>query len=149
MFPLRLKHALAGIFLAFTTITTGCTVTHITAPAPADALKRDADAAAADFSVHWVNDKTLEISDAWVAHSILALGYTRFCADLEYDNGQLEGDFYLKTNNLMTLFLPATLDTGPGFVGALLKPTMRGQMEDILGWAGVERDGRTVKHGSR
>jgi len=149
MFPLRKKHALAGIFLTLAAITSGCsTVTHVTAPAPPDALKKVAAAAAADFSVNWVDDKHLEISDAWVGISILGLGYTRFCADLEYANGKLDGDFYLKTNQLMTLYIPATLDTGPGISGAMLKPTMRDQMEDILGWAGVAKDGRTVSHGA-
>ena len=157
MFPRRPKHALAGVFLSFTAITTGCTVTHVTAPAPADCLKRVAEAAAADWTVNWVNDKHLEISDAWVWGSIFSIGYTRFRADLEYANGQLDGDFYLKTNSLAQLFIPCTHDTGsavglertfllPDLSASLARPTMRGQMEDILGWAGVAKDGRTVKH---
>ena len=142
------KLVFAGVLLTFATITTGCqSVTHVTAPAPADALKRVA-AAAADYTVTWVDGNTLRISDAWVFQSIVTIGYWRFCADLAYADGQLDGDFYLRMNHLPNLFITITNDTGPGPVEArTVRGIMRAQMEEILYWAGVAPADRTVTHG--
>ena len=149
MLATHLRRTLAVVSLLLLSVTSGCySVTHMTASAPKDALKRVADAAASDYTVRWINKDSLSISDAWVMHSIGCIGYTRFCADLDYANGELTGDFYLKSNQLMSLFTPITIDTGPGFFGVALKSTMRKQMEQILAWAGVQKTGRKVQHGA-
>jgi len=110
-------------------------------------LKNIAEKASKDYSVTWINDNTLEISDWWPTHSILSLGYTAFHANLHYSENLLEGDYYLQSNQLGLLFITHTIDAGPGLYGGGLKPYMRSQIDEILGFAGTSMQSSTVTHG--
>ena len=123
-------------------------VTHIRAPANKQALKSIVEKASSEYSVTWKGENTLRISDWWPVHSIGSLGYTAFHGDFRYDEGEVEADFYLQSNQLLLLFLPLRIDTGPGMAGALLKPYMRKQMDQVLGWGGISVKAEAVSYGS-
>ena len=136
--------------LALGLVATGCSATHVTSSMDSNPLKVVAERAADDYSVHWVDENNLEISDAWPIHSVFTIGYTKFCADLHYGSGQLKSEFYLWNSSLLGLLLiPQTIDTSDSFYGSLLKPRMREQMQEVLGWAGTSVEASTVTYGPR
>ncbi len=124
----------------------GCAVTNIRSQVDLNPLKNIAEKASKEYSVSWINDTTLEISDWWPTHSILSLGYTAFHANLHYSENLLEGDYYLQSNQLPLLFIPITVSAGPGFFGGGLKPYLRSQIDEILGFAGTSMQSSTSTH---
>ncbi len=142
---MRLRSKCILCALAF--LISGCSsVTHFRGQVPENPLQKVAEQAAPEFSATWVDDKTLRLKDLWPIHSILSIGYTRFYADLQYASGELEGDFYLQSNQLGVLFITMRIDTGPGLSGAMLKPLMRKQMEKVLNYAGTSTAGGSLEH---
>lgn len=133
--------------LIFAFLFSGCAVTNIHSRVDSNPLKTIAEKASKDFSIAWISDDTLKISDWWPIHSISSFGYTAFHANLHYSENLLEGDYYLQSNQLFFLFMPVTIDSGPGLFGAILKPYMRSQIDKILGYAGISIDSSTVTHG--
>lgn len=135
------------VFLASLILFCGCAqVTNIRTQMDSNPLKNIAQGAANDYSVTWVNDNTLEITDFWPTHSIFSLGYTAFHANLTYSGNELEGDYYLQSNQLGLLFIPVLLDAGPGSGGLLLKPYMKTEINEILGFAGTSMESSAVRH---
>jgi hypothetical protein len=124
----------------------GCSVTRIVAKVDQNPLKQVAEKAAAHYSVTWVDDSTLKLRDGWFWHSVLAIGYSAFRADLHYGKNELEGTFYLKSHQFLMWWWPFCLDTSGSFVGAALKPAMRTQMHEILDWAGVAKSDRQERY---
>jgi hypothetical protein len=124
----------------------GCGVTNIRSRVDSNPLKNIAEKASRDYSVEWIDDETLKISDWWPTHSILSLGYSAFHADLHYSDTVLEGDYYLQSNQLGMLFITTTIDAGPGSFGGALKPYMRSQIDEVLGYAGTSMQSSTVTH---
>ena len=120
--------------------TVGCTsVTYIQAKVADNPLDRVAQQAREDWSVERVDANTLHLSDAWPLHSIGALGYSASHANLFYDTSGsvLNIQYYFQSNQLLMLWVPFSLDAEPGFAGGALKPTMNGQINDILRWSGA------------
>lgn len=119
--------------------TFGCSsATYIRAKVTDNPLDRVAQQAQEDWSVERVDANNLQLSDAWPIHSVLALGYSASHANLSYDTAvsELNIQYYFQSNQLLMLFIPFYLDAEPGFVGGALKPTMNGQVDDILRWSG-------------
>ena len=117
--------------------TFGCSsATYIQAKVVDNPLDRIEQKAQEDWTVKRTSANSLQLSDAWPFHSVGALGYSASHANLVYDNtaSMLDLQYYLQSNQLLTLFLPMTLDAEPGAWGALLKPTMNDQITDILRW---------------
>ena len=137
----------AALLTSFVVLIAGCSITHFSVPMSSNPLEQVATQAAEEYNVSWVDETTLTLTETWPLHSIFSIGYTAFHANLHYSAGQLEGDFYLQSNQVGFLFIPIYIDTGPGFFGLALKPTMRGQMDQILGFAGTSTSQGTVKHG--
>lgn len=120
--------------------TFGCSsATYIRATVKDNPLDRVAQQAQADWSVDRIDANTLELSDVWPFHSIGALGYSASHANLSYDapGSLLNIQYYFQSNQLLMLFIPFSLDAEPGFAGGALKPTMNGQINDILRWSGA------------
>ena len=131
-----------------TLLFSGCSVTHITSHVDLNPLNEIAEKASSkNYSVTWIDDHTLVVSDWWPIASILGLGYTAFHANLHYSEKLLEGDYYLQSNSLFTLFMPMRIDAGPGFFGGANKPYMRSQINEILGFAGASMQSSTLTHG--
>ncbi len=119
--------------------TFGCSsATYIRAKVAENPLDRVAQQAQADWSVDRVDANKLELSDAWPWHSLGALGYSASHANCVYDPSEsvLHIQYYFQSNQLFMLFIPFTIDAEPGFAGAALKPTMNGQINDLLRWSG-------------
>jgi len=123
----------------------GCSVTRIISKVDQNPLKQVAEKASRHYTVKWDGENKLRLRDAWFWHSVLALGYSAFYADLTYTDKQLDSKFYLKSRQLF-LLIPMYLDTSPGLVGAALKPAMRTQMHEILDWAGVAKSERLERY---
>ena len=85
----------------------GCSqVTHFEGHVAGNPLQQIAEQAAPEFKATWVDDNTLLLRDLWPIHSIFSIGYTTFNADLQYTSGQLQGDFYLQSNQILNLLIP-------------------------------------------
>ncbi|GJL53644.1 MAG: hypothetical protein NPIRA02_07760 [Nitrospirales bacterium] len=116
----------------------GCSsATYIRATVMDNPLDHVAQEAQENWTVEQVDTNTLHLSDAWPIHSIFALGYSASHANLFYDrvNAELNIQYYFQSNQLLTLFIPFTLDAEPGFTGGALKPIMNEQIADILKWS--------------
>lgn len=121
-----------GLFMA------GCSASYIKASVPDNPLDRVAQQAKEEWSLERVNANMLEISDAWPIYSIGALGYGASHATLHYDpaDSELNVQYYFKAYPLMTLWIPISIDAESGLFGAALKPTMRDQINRLIGWSG-------------
>ena len=125
----------------------GCAVTNIRSQIDSNPLQTIAEKASDKYSVTWINENTLQVSDWWPVHSILCIGYTAFHANLRYSAHSLEGDYYLQSNCVWWLFISTRVDAGPALWGIALKPYMRSQIDEILGYAGSSMEASTVTHG--
>ena len=124
--------------LFFTFATLGCSgASYIRATVPDNPLQRVAQQAQEDWSVERVDENTLHLRDSWPIHSVLALGYSASYANLFYDPAvsELYLQYYFKSFQPVTLWIPFSIDAEPGFVGGALKPTMNQQIDDILKWS--------------
>ena len=90
------------------------------------------------YTVKMRGDDHLELRNTWVFCSIIGLGPYAFEANLDYRDHQVYGEHYLQANGLWTLWAPVYLDAGPGFVGAILRPAIRREKDDILQRIGGE-----------
>lgn len=120
--------------------TIGCSsASYIRATVTDNPLDRVAQQAQEDWSVERVDANTLKLSDAWPIHSFFSLGYSASYANLSYDarGSLLDIQYYFQSNQLLMLFIPLYLHAEPGFGGAALKPTMNGQIDDIMRWSGA------------
>lgn len=78
----------------------------------------------------------MQLTNTWTLHSIGALGYSASHANLSYDgSSELNIQYYLQSNQLMTLWMPMVLHAEPGMWGAALKSSMNDQINDILRWS--------------
>ena len=126
----------------------GCSTTRVVSRVAENPLTSVAEKAKSDYSVTWVDENTLELSKPCVWHSILTLGYTARHADLHYTDKRLEGAYYVRMNNPLTLFLPVCVDTSDSAGSWLLRifflpPAMEKRMHEVLDWAGAAPDDRT------
>lgn len=137
------RHAsvLFRLFLLFFTFAAfGCSgASYIKATVPDNPLQRVAQQAEQEWSVERVDENTLHLRDSWPIHSIFALGYSASYANLFYDPSvpELNIQYYFKSYQPTTLWIPFSIDAEPGFVGGVLKPTMNQQIDDILRWSGA------------
>src|SRR5215813_8855063 len=118
----------------------GCvsaTATYIQAKVTDNPLDRIAQQAQEDWFVERVDANTLHLTGDWPVGNILTLGYSASHAKLFYDEtgSVLNIQYYLQSQNVMTLWMPSTLHAEPGIVGMVLKPIMNGQIKDILRWS--------------
>lgn len=113
--------------------------TYLTAKVSSNPIPAVSQKAQDDWSVTHVNNNTIELSDAWVTYSILALGYGNSYAKLYYDQtkSELHMQYYFRCFPLITLWMPSYLDAEPGMVGGALKPVMNDQINDILRMGGA------------
>ena len=116
----------------------GCSSSYIKASVPDNPLDRVARQAQEDWTVERVDANTLHLSDAWPIYSVAALGYGASHATLYYDSAgsELNVQYYFKAYPMMTLWIPISIDAEPGALGALLKPTMKAQINRLIGWSG-------------
>jgi hypothetical protein len=113
----------------------GCSVTHITSRVAPNALKIISEKAVTkDYMVEWVNEDTIQVSKKWPVSSVANLGPTVFHADLHYNSNTLIGDYYLQTNSFLSFFLPTYIDLSPDSGGLLIKPFIRREINEILGF---------------
>jgi hypothetical protein len=129
-----------GLFVFFTFAASGCSgASYIKANVTDNPLQRVAQQAQEDWSVEQVDENTLHLRDSWPIHSIFALGYSASYANLFYDPSvpELNVQYYFKSFQPVTLWIPFSIDAEPGFTGGLLKPTMNQQIDDILRWSGA------------
>lgn len=139
------------LLLILTVGTFGCSsASYIQAKVTDNPLDRVAHQAQEDWSVKRVDTNTLHLSDAWPIHSVFSLGYSASHAKLFYveSDSVLNIQYYFQSNQLFTLFIPIYLDAEPGFTGGALKPTMNGQIDDILKWSGASVISRRNGHQS-
>ncbi len=142
---------MALILLVVAAAMSGCTVTRFRADVQGNPLATVAEHASEEdqYAVEWEGEDTLKLRDTWPVHSVFTLGWTTFNAELHYADAELTGSFYWWNSSLLgCLFIPMYLDTGPGFAGAALKPYMRRQRKEILGWAGLQESDVEFTHGS-
>lgn len=129
------------LFLLFFTLTAyGCTgASYIKATVPDNPIQRVAQEAEPEWSVERIDENTLHLRDSWPIHSLFALGYSASYAHLFYDPSvpELNIQYYFKSYQPTTLWIPFSIDAEPGFAGGALKPTMNQQIEDILRWSGA------------
>jgi len=110
-------------------------------------LPRIAEVAAREgYAVHAPSEDHLELRDTWVVHSFFNLGWSTFHGNLDYRDGRVFGEFYLRSVGLGTLFLPQCLNLGPGPFGVLIKPSLNEQKDEILRWGEVPA--ASTSHGS-
>lgn len=133
-----LKHcALFAVIVALN----ACAATYVKTPVSVNPLKKVAEMAAKksdSYAVHWVDENNLELRDSWPVHSVLAIGYSAFHANLHYGGQNLEAQFYLQSNGLITLFIPTYISAQEeGRYGRIIKPYLQSQVAEILDWAGV------------
>ena len=120
--------------------TFGCSsATYIRAKVTDNPLERVAQQAQEDWSVTRVDANTLQLSDAWPIHSVLALGYSTSHANLFYDaaGSALYIQYFFQSKQLPLLFMSFYIDAEPGFAGGALKPIMNGQIDQIFRWSGA------------
>jgi hypothetical protein len=120
--------------------TFGCSsATYIRAKVTDNPLERVAQQAQEDWSVARMDANTLQLSDAWPIHSVLALGYRTSPTNLFYDaaGSALHFQYFFQSKQLPLLFMPFYIDAEPGFAGGALKPIMNGQIHQILRWSGA------------
>lgn len=129
------------LFLLFFTLAAyGCTgASYIKATVPDNPIQRVAQEAEPEWSVERIDENTLRLRDSWPIHSLFALGYSASYAHLFYDPSvpELNIQYYFKSYQPTTLWIPFSIDAEPGFTGGALKPTMNQQIEDILRWSGA------------
>lgn len=113
---------------------TGCTATYTIQnlggnplPALARVLEKEG-----EYAVTLVGKDHLELRNTWVGSSIMGLGWYAFRSNLDYRNGKLYGEHYLRANGLWSLWLPFYLDSGEGFVGAMVRPWIREEKNYIV-----------------
>ena len=135
------------VCLTFILFLIGCGVTNIHSKVDSNPLKHIAQKASDKYSIKWIDDNTMTVSDWWPTHSCLSLGYTAFHAEMKYSDGLLEGDYYVQSNQVFTLFFPTRVDVGPAFWGGALKPYIKSQINEILGYAGSSMESSSVQHG--
>lgn len=140
---MRTRSILAICLLSFLFVC-GCAVSKIHSPMASNPLKKIAADASRTYTVRWIDDNTLEITDPWPIASVLSLGYAEFHADLRYEDNILEGDYYLQSNNLFFLFLPVWTDAQLGLFGLQYKPFLRYQTNEVLGYAGSSMQASTI-----
>ncbi|MBH0198796.1 MAG: hypothetical protein HP497_05145 [Nitrospira sp.] len=122
--------------------TFGCTgtATYIQAKVTDNPLDRVAQQAQEEWSVERVDANTLHLSQFWPIHSVLSLGYSTSHAKLFYvePDAMLDIQFYFRSNSFLNLFISIYIDADPSpYIGWPLKPTMNGQIDDILKWTGA------------
>jgi hypothetical protein len=129
-----------SFLLFFTLAAFGCSgASYIKATVPDNPIQRVAQQAQQEWSVERVDENTLHLRDSWPIHSIFALGYSASYANLFYDPSvpELNIQYYFKSYQPVTLWIPFSLDAEPGFAGGALKPIMNQQIDDILRWSGA------------
>jgi len=139
MYSRRLTSVPIWLFLLFFTFATfGCSgASYIKASVLDNPLQRVAQQAKQEWSVERVNENTLHLRDSWPIHSLFALGYSASYANLIYDPSisELNIQYYFKSYQPVTLWIPFSIDAEPGFTGGALKPIMNQQIDDILRWS--------------
>lgn len=117
----------------------GCSATYLQTKVSDNPLDRIAEQASKDWSVERIDANTLELTNTWPLHSLGSLGYSASHANLFFDamKYELNIQYYLQTNQLLTLWIPTYIDAESGAWGAALKPTMNKQISEILRWSGA------------
>jgi hypothetical protein len=102
-------------------------------------LDRVAEQASKDWSVERIDANTLELTNTWPLHSLGSLGYSVSHANLFFDQMKYELNiqYYFRSNQLFTLWMPTYIDAESGAWGAALKPTMNEQINEIIRWSGA------------
>ena len=126
------------LLLLLPAILAGCTVTQIVTQfgVDRDPLPTIAERAGERYTVTWLDEQTLEVTDDW--DSTL----TMFVAELHYTSGALYGQFYVHQNNPLTLFIPTYYSAE----WSESSPAAWDEMWEFLGWAGVDADHVTIEH---
>ena len=129
---------------------TGCAATYVKARVGSNPLAEVERLAADEYAVNRVDDNTLELRDSWVWSSIGGLGWYTSHANLHYSPATqtLDVQYYLRSIALWTLYIPAYLDAEPGLIGAVLKGTMNGQLDQILNWSNASAEERRADSAS-
>jgi len=127
------------VLLSFTLATVGCTATYIKASVKDNPLDRVAERAKEEWAVERVDQNTLHLRDSWPIISALSFGYSASYVTMVYNEvkSELDLQYYFKTFQLITLYIPYTIDAEPGLFGAAMKPTMNEQIYDLLNWSGA------------
>jgi hypothetical protein len=134
----RVSLPLWSLFLFVTFSAFGCAgASYVRATVQDNPLQRVAERAQEEWSVERVDENTLRLRDSWPIHSVFALGYSASYANLFYDpsGSELYFQYYFKSFQPLTLWIPYSIDAEPGFVGGALKPIMNQQIDDILKWS--------------
>ena len=109
-----------------------CAATYTRARVDQNPLPRLAKELSKKYTTRLVGDNHLEVRDTWVGHSILCLGWSTCHTNLDYHNGTLYAETYGRTIQPGFLFIPVTIDAGPGFFGALVRPWVEEQRKEVL-----------------
>ena len=127
--PICRRRVLGALLLALP----ACTATYTRARVGHNPLPRLAKELEKDYATRLVGTDHLEVRDTWIWHSILALGWSSCHTNLDYRDGTLYAETYLRSVGPGSLFIPMTIDAGPGFLGWLIRPAIKAQDDEVLG----------------
>ncbi len=113
-----------------------CAVTQIRTELDHDPLPTIAERAGERYTVTWLDESTLEVTDDWDAT------LTMFVAELHYTGRTLYGQFYVHQNNPLMLFIPTYYSAER----SESSPAAWDEMWEFLDWAEVDADSVTIKH---
>jgi hypothetical protein len=131
------------LLLALLLGTFGCasSATYIQAKVTDNPLDRVAQQAQEDWTVERVDANTLRMSDVWPIVSFIGLGYSASHANLFYaeSDSVLNIQYYLQSYRFLgfPFSYPSYYHAEPDIFAGAFKPTMNGQINDILRWSGA------------
>lgn len=138
---IRFRNAIAAAtFMALAAlILSGCKAVHVKAEVDENPLPQVAEAAESKYYVTWRGDNRLEL---WAVDTsaLLHLLWSTVHANLEYEEGTLQVEFYHRLIGPWTLFYHVYLaepTDGGGLFIRWYNPWMKAPLEEILEWAGL------------